>query len=97
MVTDISAEIKQIESASRGEDVRDAIVDSLNAFKDDLNTCFALNVAGLQMKNCTINRSTGEINAEYETGLIVKYTYKETDDGVEITNTDGTTTTIKLI
>lgn len=37
MALDISEDIKQIEEASRGEDVRDAIVDALTNFKDGIN------------------------------------------------------------
>lgn len=51
MAADISEEIKKIESASRGEDVRDAIVDALNAIKDftaggyDTNTTYTFSYA----------------------------------------------------
>lgn len=45
----------------------------------------------------TIDTSTGEINAMYELGVPVKYSYEETDDGIIFTHSDGVSCEIKVI
>lgn len=45
----------------------------------------------------TINTQKGEVNAMYELGVPVKYTYRETEDGIVFTHPDGQTCEIKVI
>lgn len=63
MAADISEYIKQIESASRGEEVRDSIINALNAIKDytageyDTNTTYTFSYANGTL---TITPSEGD-------------------------------------
>lgn len=45
----------------------------------------------------TIDTVHGEVNAMYELGVPVKYSYKETTDGIVFTHPDGVTCEIKII
>lgn len=45
----------------------------------------------------TIDTIHGEVNAMYELGVPVKYSYRETDDGIIFTHPDGVTCEIKII
>lgn len=45
----------------------------------------------------TINTQKGEVNAMYELGVPVKYTYRETEDGIVFTHSDGQICEIKVI
>lgn len=45
----------------------------------------------------TINTQKGEVNAMYELGVPVKYTYRETEDGIVFTHPDGQICEIKVI
>ena len=45
----------------------------------------------------TIDTVHGEVNAMYELGVPVKYSYKETMDGIVFTHPDGVTCEIKII
>ena len=45
----------------------------------------------------TIDTVHGEVNAMYELGVPVKYSYKETTDGIVFTHPDGVTCEIKVI
>ena len=45
----------------------------------------------------TINTQKGEVNAMYELGVPVKYTYRETEDGIVFAHPDGQICEIKVI
>ena len=45
----------------------------------------------------TIHTQKGEVNEMYELGVPVKYTYRETEDGIVFTHPDGQTCEIKVI
>ena len=50
-----------------------------------------------RLVQATIDTVHGEVNAMYELGVPVKYSYKETDDGIVFTHPDGLTCEIKII
>lgn len=50
-----------------------------------------------RLVQATIDTVHGEVNAMYELGVPVKYTYKETEDGIIFTHPDGLTCEIKII
>ena len=50
-----------------------------------------------RLMQATINTTTGEINALYELGVPVKYTFTETENGIVFTHPDGLTCEITVI
>lgn len=50
-----------------------------------------------RLLNASINRSTGEIDAMYETGVTTKYKFTETDNGITFTHPDGVECEIQII
>jgi phage minor structural protein len=50
-----------------------------------------------RLVQATIDTVHGEVNAMYELGVPVKYSYKETADGIVFTHPDGVTCEIKII
>lgn len=50
-----------------------------------------------RLLNASINRSTGEIDAMYETGITTKYKFTETENGITFTHADGVTCEIQII
>ena len=50
-----------------------------------------------RLVQATIDTASGEVNAMYELGVPVKYTYEETADGIIFTHLDGLVCEIKVI
>lgn len=50
-----------------------------------------------RLVQCTIDTTQGEINAMYELGVPVRYSYEETEDGIIFTHPDGLVCEIKVI
>ena len=50
-----------------------------------------------RLVQATINTTSGEISAMYELGVVAKYKFTQTDDGILFTHPDGVTCEIKVV